>query len=116
MRRLPIKPAPALEAAVVKLERRVVDALRRGAYTYTVRSGTKQYTFRKRTGGSSTIYAYVKDAYPPVRPEVEELARRLRAVLVCRRHDCRKTFTRRGRKEYCSPACATTARTAATAA
>ena len=35
MRRLPIEPA-ALEAAVVKLERRVVDALRRGAYTYTV--------------------------------------------------------------------------------
>ena len=43
MSRLPIEPA-ALEAAVVKLERRVVDALRRGAYTYTIRSGTKQYT------------------------------------------------------------------------
>jgi hypothetical protein len=108
IRRQPMTVGPKrLERDVVRLEQRVAEALKT-ALSISFTSRGRRYTFGRNVGASRITVKVSSIAYH-VRPEVEELARRLTAVRVCPK--CAVVFPRNGRQKFCSPACAATFRT-----
>jgi hypothetical protein len=88
--------------SVAKLEERLAHQLRFDRQITFTSRGRKITFWRNRKANRMMVTIGKRPAYKAL-PNVEVLARMLQDVKVCRLNGCPVTFTRSGRKAYCTP-------------